>query len=71
VFNRKVIIGHGGADFGPIRGYVTAYDAQSGKQRWRFDPAPGGPATGFENKCHGDGGEDLLPANGGRRARAA
>jgi quinohemoprotein ethanol dehydrogenase len=36
VFNGKVIIGHGGADFGPIRGYVTAYDAETGKQLWRF-----------------------------------
>jgi quinohemoprotein ethanol dehydrogenase len=32
VFNGKVVIGHGGADFAPIRGYVTAYDAESGKK---------------------------------------
>jgi len=32
VFNGKVIIGHGGADFGHVRGYVTAYDAETGKQ---------------------------------------
>jgi quinohemoprotein ethanol dehydrogenase len=47
-FNGKVIIGNGGADFG-TRGYVTAYDARSGKQAWRFYTVPGNPADGFEN----------------------
>jgi quinohemoprotein ethanol dehydrogenase len=42
VFNDKVIIGHTGADLG-LRGYVTAYDAATGKQRWRFYTAPGTP----------------------------
>ncbi len=50
VFNGKVIIGHGGADFGQIRGYVTAYDAENGKQLWRWWAVPGDPAKGFENK---------------------
>lgn len=49
VFSGKVIIGHGGADFGPVRGYVTAYDAESGRQLWRFHTVPGNPADGFEN----------------------
>jgi quinohemoprotein ethanol dehydrogenase len=35
----------------PIRGYVTAYDAQSGKQLWRFYAVPGDPAKGFESKA--------------------
>jgi quinohemoprotein ethanol dehydrogenase len=48
-FNGKVMIGHGGGDTGPMRGYVTAYDAQSGKQLWRFYTVPGNPADGFEN----------------------
>jgi len=48
VFNGKVIIGHAGADFG-TRGYVTAYDAASGKQAWRFYTVPGDPAKGFED----------------------
>ncbi|HBD98171.1 MAG TPA: PQQ-dependent dehydrogenase, methanol/ethanol family, partial [Gemmatimonadetes bacterium] len=30
----KVIIGNGGAEYG-VRGYVTAYDADTGEQRWR------------------------------------
>lgn len=42
VFNGKVIIGHGSANFG-VRGYVTAYDQATGKQAWRFYTAPGAP----------------------------
>lgn len=49
VFNGKVVIGHGGADFTPVRGYVTAFDAQTGKQLWRFYTVPGNPKGGFEN----------------------
>jgi quinohemoprotein ethanol dehydrogenase len=51
VFNGKVIIGHGGDDQSPIRGYVTAYDAETGKQVWRFWTVPGNPADGFESKA--------------------
>jgi len=51
VYSGKVLIGHGGADFGPTRGYVTAYDAQTGAQQWRFYTVPGDPAKGFENKA--------------------
>lgn len=45
-FNGKVIIGHGGGDLG-TRGYVTAYDAATGEQAWRFHVVPGSPE---ENK---------------------
>jgi quinohemoprotein ethanol dehydrogenase len=45
-FNDKVIIGNAGADFG-ARGYVTAYDAATGRQAWRFYVTPGTPQ---ENK---------------------
>jgi quinohemoprotein ethanol dehydrogenase len=41
-FRGKVIIGSGGADFGQ-RGYVTAYDAATGRQLWRFYVVPGSP----------------------------
>ena len=51
VFDDKVVIGFGGADFGPIRGYVTAYDTATGKQLWRFWTVPGDPARGFENRA--------------------
>jgi len=43
-----VIIGNGGAELGS-RGFVTAYDADTGEQRWRFWVVPGNPADGFEN----------------------
>jgi PQQ-dependent dehydrogenase (methanol/ethanol family) len=43
-----VVIGNGGADMG-VRGYVTAYDAATGKQAWRFHTVPGNPADGLEN----------------------
>lgn len=49
VFDGKVIIGHGGADYGAVRGYVTAYDENTGEQLWRFYTVPGNPADGFEN----------------------
>ena len=45
-FNGKVIIGNAGADAGE-RGYVTAYDAATGRQVWRFYTTPGSPE---ENK---------------------
>jgi quinohemoprotein ethanol dehydrogenase len=32
VFDGKVIIGHGGTDQAQLREYVTAYDADTGKQ---------------------------------------
>ncbi len=44
-FNGKIVIGFGGGDFSPLRGYVTAYDAQTGKQVWRFYVVPGKPGT--------------------------
>lgn len=49
VFDGKIIIGHGGGDAGATRGYVTAYDAATGSQLWRFWTVPGDPAKGFEN----------------------
>ncbi len=45
VFDGKVIIGHGGADSGPTRAYVTAYDAETGRQLWRFYIVPGQPGV--------------------------
>jgi quinohemoprotein ethanol dehydrogenase len=50
-FNGKIIIGHGGGDVGSVRGYVTAYDAETGKQVWRWYAVPGDPAHGFEDKA--------------------
>ena len=43
----KVIIGNGGAEYG-VRGYVTAYDVDTGEQLWRTYTIPGNPALGHE-----------------------
>jgi quinohemoprotein ethanol dehydrogenase len=51
VFNGKIIIGHGGGDVGVTRGYVTTYDAETGKKLWRFYTIPGDPSKGFESKA--------------------
>jgi len=50
VFRDKVIIGNGGTEVGANRGYVTAYDTETGKQAWRFYIVPGNPADGFEDE---------------------
>src|SRR3546814_516880 len=47
VIHDKVIIGNAGADFG-VRGYVSAYDAATGKLVWRFYTVPGDPAKRSE-----------------------
>jgi len=39
VVKDKVLIGNGGAEYG-VRGYITAYDAATGKQAWRFYTTP-------------------------------
>jgi quinohemoprotein ethanol dehydrogenase len=46
----KVIIGNAGGEYG-VRGFVTAYDAETGKQIWRFYTVPGDPSKPFENKA--------------------
>ena len=48
VFNGKVIIGNGGAEYG-VRGYITAYDAETGEQKWRWYTVPGDPSQPFED----------------------
>jgi quinohemoprotein ethanol dehydrogenase len=47
-FDGKIFIGHGGAEF-RTRGYVDAYDADSGERLWRFYTVPGDPSDGFES----------------------
>lgn len=49
VFKGKVIIGNGGAEFG-VRGYITAYDASTGDQKWRWFTVPGDPSKPFEDE---------------------
>lgn len=49
VVNGKVVIGNGGAEYG-VRGYVTAYDAETGAQAWRWFVVPGDPSKPFEDE---------------------
>jgi quinohemoprotein ethanol dehydrogenase len=42
VVKGKVIIGNAGGEY-KARGYITAYDAQTGKKVWRFYTVPGEP----------------------------
>jgi quinohemoprotein ethanol dehydrogenase len=48
VCDGKVLIGNAGADLG-TRGYISAYDVDSGSLVWRFYTVPGNPADGFES----------------------
>ena len=50
VVKGKVMIGASGGEFG-VRGWIAAYDAETGKQVWRFYTVPGDPAKGFENEA--------------------
>lgn len=59
VFGGKVIIGHGGADISPIRGYVSAYDLATGELAWRFYTVPGDE----EDQSAGPQAERLMDAS--------
>ncbi|MEO1199028.1 MAG: PQQ-dependent dehydrogenase, methanol/ethanol family [Pseudomonadota bacterium] len=48
VIDGKIIIGNGGAEFG-VRGYVSAYDTETGEMIWRWYTVPGDPSEPFEN----------------------
>ncbi|MCY3818651.1 MAG: PQQ-dependent dehydrogenase, methanol/ethanol family [Gammaproteobacteria bacterium] len=48
VVNDLVVIGNGGGEYG-VRGYVTAYNWETGDERWRFWTVPGDPSKPFEN----------------------
>jgi len=44
-----VVIGNGGADFG-VRGYISAYDLETGQQKWKFYTVPRNPALGPQDQ---------------------
>ncbi len=50
VVQGKVIVGNSGAEFG-VRGFVSAYDAETGKLDWRTYIVPGDPTLPFESKA--------------------
>ncbi len=47
----KVFIGNAGGEFPPFRGYVSAFDVNTGKEAWKFYITPGDPSKPFENKA--------------------
>lgn len=61
VYKGKVIIGNGGAEYG-VRGYITAYDADTGKQRWRWFTVPGDPSKPFEDESMAKAAKTWDPA---------
>jgi alcohol dehydrogenase (cytochrome c) len=43
----RIVVGVGGGEYG-IRGYITAHDAKTGKEMWRFYTIPGPGEPGHE-----------------------
>ena len=50
IANHLVVIGNAGGEYG-ARGYLSAYDAETGKMAWRTYTVPGDPSQGFESKA--------------------
>lgn len=48
IAKNSVVVGNSGGEL-DARGYVTAYDTETGSQRWRFFTVPGDPKLGFEH----------------------
>ncbi len=48
VIKGRVVIGNSGSEYG-VRGYISAYDAETGKFAWRFYTVPGDPALPAES----------------------
>ena len=50
IAGKYVVIGNGGAEF-DSRGYVSAFDLETGKLAWRFYTVPGDPSKPQESKA--------------------
>src|SRR6202022_2359454 len=50
VIKGRRVIGNSGGEYG-VRGYISAYDAETGKIAWRFYTVPGDPSKPFENEA--------------------
>lgn len=61
VIDNRVIIGNGGAEYG-VRGYLTAYDVETGEQAWRWFSVPGNPDQPFEDDSMKKAAETWDPA---------
>ncbi len=60
VYDGKVVIGNGGADYG-VRGFVAAYDARTGERLWKFYTVPGNPASGPDGEASDSAMQMALP----------
>ena len=60
VFDGKVVIGNAGADYG-VRGFVSAYDAETGEKLWKFYIVPGNPAEGPDGEASDEAMKIALP----------
>ncbi len=58
VVKGKVLIGNGGGEYG-VRGYFSAYDADTGKLAWRFYTVPGQSEGRLRKPGDGSGREDV------------
>jgi quinohemoprotein ethanol dehydrogenase len=58
VFNDKVVIGNAGSDFG-VRGFLVAYNVDTGKQAWKFYLTPRDPKKGPEGAAS-DGVQKMM-----------
>ncbi|MBT2185372.1 PQQ-dependent dehydrogenase, methanol/ethanol family [Sphingobium nicotianae] len=61
VFDGKVVIGNSGADYG-VRGFVAAWDAQTGKKLWKFYTVPGNPANGPDGEASDSAMKIAMPS---------
>jgi len=50
VFDGKVVVGNSGGDLG-VRGFVAAFDADTGKKLWKFFLTPNDPAKGPDQEA--------------------
>jgi quinohemoprotein ethanol dehydrogenase len=50
IFDGRIVVGNAGADLG-VRGFVAAYDADTGKQLWKFFTVPGDPSKGPDGEA--------------------
>jgi len=53
-FKDKVLIGNGGTEVGRARGFVTAFDAETGEEAWKFHIVPVKPSNHHRKDRQGD-----------------
>jgi len=70
VYDGKVVIGNGGADYGS-RGFVTAWDADTGEQVWKFYIVPTDPDAGPDGEASDSAMAIAQPTWSGRFWEAA